>query len=76
MEERHQENIHRALDETLPELEDDEVLTGWLVVYESQTADGTAVAGHVYGPTGMTTWRALGLAQWAALYTLHPDQQE
>lgn len=67
-----QERIHEALVEAL-DLEG--TLTGWVLVYESMDAE-TSSAGHFYGPSGMTTWRALGLAEWARQNTLRPDEDE
>jgi hypothetical protein len=58
-----QEAIHQALEGTLP-LEDDQVLTGWVVLFETQVAGERPTAGHVYGPAGMTTWRAVGLVEF------------
>lgn len=68
-EERDQEEIHTALGQLLP-LEDGEVLAGWIVIYETATADDRPNAGHVYGPAAMTTWRAMGLVEWARARTL------
>lgn len=67
---REQEAIHEALSELIPD--EGEILTGWIVIYETADADGEAHAGHAYGPPGMTTWRALGLVEWARTQTL-PD---
>ena len=72
--ERHQEVIHEALAEL--ELEPGELLTGWVVLYETRDTDGGASAGHFYGPEGMTPWRALGLVEWAARHTIRPDPEE
>lgn len=71
---RDQEKIHGALQELL-ELEDGEMLAGWIVVYETVSADDEPKAGHVYGPAGMTTWRAMGLVEWARRRTL-PESVE
>jgi hypothetical protein len=68
-EERDQEQIHTALGELLP-LEDGEMLAGWIVIYETVGADDRPQAGHVYGPAAMTTWRAMGLVEWARARTL------
>jgi hypothetical protein len=72
---REQEAIHEALQAHL-DLDEGEVLTGWIVVYEHQTVGDKASAGHAYGPAGMTTWRALGLCEWAARFTLAPDEDD
>lgn len=66
---RDQERIHGALDELLG-LEEGEMLAGWIIVYETVKADDVPNAGHVYGPAGMTTWRAMGLVEWARSRTL------
>lgn len=68
-EQRDQEKIHTALTELLP-LDEGEMLAGWIVVYETATVDDQANAGHVYGPAAMTTWRAMGLVEWARSRTL------
>lgn len=64
-----QELVHGALADLLG-LDDGEVLTGWIVVYETVSAENVPVAGHMYGPDGMTTWRAMGLVEWARSRTL------
>lgn len=64
-----QEALHQALIEALDLLEG-EVLTGWIVVYETLTNEGGANCGHFYGPETMTTWRAMGLVEWARMRTL------
>jgi hypothetical protein len=70
-----QERVHRAIEDAL-ELDDGHVLTGWVLIYETASSDGNALAGHLYGPEGMSTWRALGLTEWVSRYTLHPDDDE
>ncbi len=70
----HQQRVHDALVDTL-EIEGH--LTGWIICYEALPADGgSAFAGHFYGPGGMTTWRAIGLTEWAKLYGLTPDDED
>lgn len=66
---RDQEKIHTALQELLP-LDDGEMLAGWIVIYETANAEDEPNAGHVYGPAAMTTWRAMGLVEWARSRTL------
>jgi hypothetical protein len=58
-----QESLHDKLVEAL-ELDEGEVLTGWIVAYETRTGD-EEFAGHFYGPDSMTSWHALGLLEWA-----------
>lgn len=70
-----QETIHQALDGCLP-LDDGEVLAGWVIVYETVNASEPGYGGHVYGPSSMTTWRALGLVEWARRFCLRPDDDE
>lgn len=72
-----QEAIHDALSAVLTEagvLDEGNVLTGWCICFESQPAepDSAPSAGHVYGPTGMTTWRAIGLCEWTTRFGLEP----
>jgi hypothetical protein len=76
-----QQRLHEAIEQTLrdsDELDDGEVLTGWIVIHETAalTSDATAGAGHFYGPAEMTTWRALGLVEWARRFGLKPDDDE
>lgn len=69
-----QERIHEALTEVLPI---DGALTGWIVLWEGlPDGGGAAQAGHYYGPAGMTTWRAIGLCEWATRYGLLPDEED
>ena len=70
-----QRRMHAALEDALG-LGEDEVLTGWVVLYETANVDGRGSAGHCYGPEGMSTWRALGLCEWASRYTLGPDDPD
>lgn len=65
-----QEFIHQAITDILG---DGEILTGWIVSYEGIEANGDPFAGHIYGPEAMTTWRALGLLEWARGHTLTPE---
>jgi hypothetical protein len=74
-EREYQERIHHAIEAAL-ELDDGHVLTGWVLLYETASADGRGSAGHYYGPEGMSTWRALGLVEWASCFTLHPDEDD
>lgn len=68
-EKREQEEIHTALSTSL-KLPEGEILTGWIVAYETMGLNDERAAGHVYGPSGMTTWRALGLIEWARVQSL------
>jgi hypothetical protein len=72
-----QQRLHEAIEAALAatgDLEDGSVLASWIVVWESATlGERQAVAGHLYGPSGMTTWRALGLVEWARRFGLMPD---
>jgi hypothetical protein len=63
-ERREQEEIHTAIQESL-KLPEGEILTGWIICYETVGLDNERTAGHVYGPAGMTTWAAMGLIEWA-----------
>lgn len=78
-ERRAQAELHAAIERKL--LDDDgdaRVLTGWVIIYETDTLtrDGRAHAGHLYGPNEMTTWRALGLVEWARRFSLVPDPED
>jgi len=75
-EQTQQEAIHTELAELIPDLGEGDVLTGWIVVYEYQSADDRPTCGHIYGPSGMTTWRAMGLCEWARTVTLRPENEE
>ena len=72
------EVIERAVhDPDAGDAEDELILSGWVIVYEttSLTAEGKPMAGHIYGPQEMTTWRALGLVEWARRFALVPDEE-
>lgn len=70
-----QERLHSAISEVLQELdEDDGLVTGWVLCFERLSPDDNAAAGHLYGPQGFTTWRALGLLEWVRRFCLHPDE--
>ncbi len=77
---RQQEQIHDALTEALREHGDldDRVVTGWVICWETATLsdEDRATSGHLYGPHGMTTWRALGLVEWARRFCLKPDEED
>lgn len=63
------EEVHAALAEVIP-LDDGEILTGWIIVYETVSSQEVPNAGHLYGPATMTTWGAMGLIEWARSRTL------
>jgi hypothetical protein len=70
-----QRRIHDAIEAAIG---DDELLVGWIVIYETAPlkADDAAACGHFYGPKEMTTWRALGLVEWAKANTLALDRDD
>lgn len=73
-EREYQGRIHEALAREL-DLEDGQLLTGWVVVFETTSVSSSAAtAGHFYGPEGMTTWRSLGLLEWSRRFCLIPDE--
>lgn len=62
-----QEIIHGHIVSALHEVntvEPGDVITGWVVCYEVMDAAGDMSAARVYGPAGMTTWRAHGLCDY------------
>lgn len=73
--EKQQEALHEAIEACLADDLDGRILTGWVVVFETASigdqADSTC--GHLYGPAGMRTWRALGLLEWVRRFCLRPD---
>lgn len=77
-----QASLHDAIERAVydPDAGDvpaNSVLTGWIVIYETLTLDDEAsAAGHLYGPREMTTWRALGLVEWARRFGLVPDTED
>ena len=75
-----QEALHSELAALLrDELSDDDeagMLTGWVLAYEAQTPSGRRFAGHLYGPSTMTTWHAAGLIEWTRRWTLQPDDDD
>lgn len=79
-EEVQQQKLHTAIEETLranDDLEEDQVLTGWIVVFEATSlGNSSSSAGHFYGPREMTTWKALGLVEWARRFNLGPDDDD
>jgi hypothetical protein len=74
-----QAHIHEVVDAALREtgiVSDEQLLTGWVLAYETVMADGQPTAGHLHGPAGRTTWNALGLLEWIRRFTLRPDDDE
>lgn len=77
-----QQALHDAIERVLEEdgTLDDALLAGWIVVYEtaSLSEKTNASAGHFYGPVEMTTWRAMGLVEWArmTLRAAVPDEDD
>lgn len=75
-EQHRQEQFHQALTRVMNEegmIDEGELLTGWVIVYETNDLGDNAHCGHFYGPVGTTTWKAMGLLEWARRYTLIPD---
>ncbi|HEY7621711.1 MAG TPA: hypothetical protein VH834_18165 [Solirubrobacteraceae bacterium] len=74
-----QQRLHEAIEEALhgEGVLDGLVLTGWVVCYETAALgeEATAHAGTFYGPREMTTWRALGLVEWARRWSLEPGER-
>lgn len=67
-----QQELHTAVEQALAaggDLEPGDVLTGWILVWETATLNPERApsAGHFYGPTEMTSWRALGLIEWGRI---------
>ena len=64
-----QQVIHDAILEGLRGanlIPDDRILTGWVVCIETLHSGGDrAMASSIYGPAGMTSWRARGLMDWS-----------
>jgi len=81
-EEAVQATLHEAIEQAVfdPEAGDVDpqlVLSGWIVIYETASLSGAqASAGHLYGPREMTTWRALGLVEWARRFGLIPADED
>ncbi len=74
-----QAHIHDAITEAMRAtdlLDEDQVLTGWCLCFETQSIDSPAAAGHLYGPDALTTWRAIGLIEWAKRYLVSSDDDE
>jgi hypothetical protein len=73
-----QQALHEAIAEALGDDLDGLVLAGWVVCFETAalTDDATAHAGTFYGPREMTTWRALGLVEWARRFSLEPGDRD
>ncbi len=74
---KQQERLHEAIAECLADDIDGNLLTGWIIIYETEAMGrDSATCGHLYGPAGMKTWRALGLIEWARRFCLGPDPDE
>jgi hypothetical protein len=76
--ERAQDEFSRTLENALHQLElitDDEIVAGWVVCFETVRSEGPMSSGHVYGPPGMTSWRALGLMEWARDTIKHSPEE-
>ena len=71
-----QEHIHEALAKALP-LEDDAFLTEWVVVFATTPVGGgeEQIASY-YGPATQTTWRTVGLLEYAKLHLVVPDEED
>lgn len=72
-----QQRLHEAIEQAVFEREDlaGHILSGWIVVFETAALDDDrCTSGHLYGPREMTTWRALGLLEWARRFSLRPDE--
>ena len=72
---KQQEALHLAIEECLGDDIEGRLLTGWIVIFEttSMSDQDDNTCGHLYGPTGMRTWRALGLVEWVRRFCLRPD---
>lgn len=75
-EQTRQQALHEAIEASLDS--DAGLLIGWIVIFETAplSPEDRASCGHFYGPHEMTTWRALGLVEWARRATLEPDPPE
>lgn len=76
-----QQRLHEAIEAFLAdrgELDDGELLIGWIVIHETAILGehGHAACGHVYGPRELTTWRALGLVEWVRRFCLQPSEDD
>lgn len=74
-----QAHVHEALVEAMREvgfLDDDQILTGWHVAWETVRPGASPTAGSMFGPESMTAWRAIGLIQWADRFCIGPDEDD
>lgn len=76
-----QQRLHEAIEACLADgddLDDGELLVGWVLIYETTVLgdDERGSCGHFYGPREMTTWRALGLVEWARRFSLVPHDED
>lgn len=75
-----QQELHEAIEKALAEegdLPEGRILTGWVVCFETASiSSDDATAGHLYGPRGMTSWRALGLCEWTSRFSLGPGEED
>jgi hypothetical protein len=79
-ESQQQQQLHEAIEQVLVEHGDLDglLLTGWVVVFETAALNDEhrAHCGHFYGPRELTTWRALGLLEWARRFSIGPGDED
>lgn len=56
-------NIAADVLSSLLDLNDDEILTGWVICYETAQVDDRRNVGYLIAP-GDTEWKAMGLLEW------------
>lgn len=74
-----QRHLHDVLVAAMREigyLDDGEILSGWHLAFEKVHAGERPSAGSFYGPESMTTWRAIGLVEWANRFCLSCGDDE
>jgi hypothetical protein len=74
LDEEAQERLQAAIQTEIDEEEG--TVVGWIVVYETVAENGNEYCGHLYGPAGMTSWRSLGLLNWATHHTIKPEPED
>jgi hypothetical protein len=80
-EERLQQELHDTIERVLRvqgDITDQQILTGWVICFETDNLvkREDRCAGTFYGPREMSTWRALGLVEWARRFSLVPGKDD
>lgn len=73
-EDRQRHETHDAVTEQLRAhglVDEDAIVAGWVLAYETVGASGTKTSGYIQGPHDMSSWRAVGLLEWVKNFMLN-----